>query len=90
MQITPEKRLALAITAIAALLATTDADPAAAAAAAMAIAKRSCSPPAGRPLLAIVALGERRVTIYDADGKILRAPVSTGRNGYETPPASTA
>src|SRR5215831_1944303 len=43
------------------------------------------SRPAGRPLMAIVALGEQRVTIYDADGKILRAPVSSGQTGYETP-----
>jgi hypothetical protein len=41
--------------------------------------------PVGVPLLAIVALREQRVTIYDADGKILRAPVSTGQSGYETP-----
>src|SRR5262245_46362326 len=41
--------------------------------------------PAGQPLLAIVALGEQRVTIYDAEGRILRAPVSTGQTGYETP-----
>ena len=40
---------------------------------------------AGPPLLAIVALGEQRVTIFDADGRILRAPVSTGQSGYETP-----
>src|SRR5215470_13702828 len=43
------------------------------------------SRPAGQPLLAIVALGEQRVTIYDAEGRILRAPVSTGQTGYETP-----
>ena len=41
--------------------------------------------PAGTPLLAVVALAEQRVTIFDADGKILRAPVSTGQTGYETP-----
>jgi hypothetical protein len=41
--------------------------------------------PVGVPLLAIVALREQRVTIYDADGRILRAPVSTGQSGYETP-----
>src|SRR5262245_20007912 len=41
--------------------------------------------PAGQPLLAIVALGEQRVTIYDAEGRILSAPVSTGQTGYETP-----
>lgn len=43
------------------------------------------SRPAGQPLMAIVALGEQRVTIYDAEGRILRAPVSTGQTGYETP-----
>ncbi len=36
-------------------------------------------------MLAVVALSEQHVTIYDADGKILRAPVSTGQSGYETP-----
>lgn len=43
------------------------------------------SRPAGTPLLAVVSLGEQRVTIYDADGRILRAPVSSGKRGYETP-----
>lgn len=42
--------------------------------------------PAGEPLLAIISLASQRVTIYDADGWILRAPVSSGRSGYETPP----
>src|SRR5207247_4898072 len=40
---------------------------------------------AGTPIMAIVSLGSQRVTIYDADGWILRAPVSSGRKGYETP-----
>jgi hypothetical protein len=40
---------------------------------------------AGRPVMAIVALGEQRVTIYDAEGKVLESPVSTGSTGYETP-----
>jgi L,D-transpeptidase-like protein len=40
---------------------------------------------AGAPILAIVSLSEQRVAIYDADGKILQAPVSTGATGYETP-----
>jgi F0F1-type ATP synthase epsilon subunit len=35
--------------------------------------------------MAIVALGEQRITVYDAQGKILQAPVSTGQTGYETP-----
>src|SRR5262245_66353217 len=43
------------------------------------------SRPAGTPFLAVVSLSRQRVTIYDADGWILRAPVSTGRTGYETP-----
>jgi len=44
------------------------------------------SRPAGQPLMAIVSIGEQRVTIYDAQGRILRAPVSSGQTGYETPP----
>ena len=43
------------------------------------------SRPVGPPIMAIVALSEQHVTIYDAEGKILRAPVSTGQSGYETP-----
>jgi hypothetical protein len=40
---------------------------------------------AGEPLVAIVSLSKQRITIYDADGWILRAPVSSGQTGYETP-----
>jgi hypothetical protein len=40
---------------------------------------------AGPPVMAIVSLGRQRVTVYDADGWIMRAPVSSGRPGYETP-----
>src|SRR2546430_6239121 len=40
---------------------------------------------AGEPVLAIVSLREQRVTIYDANGWILRAPVSSGQKGRETP-----
>ncbi len=39
----------------------------------------------GTPLLAVVGLAEQRVSIYDAKGKILESPVSTGQTGYETP-----
>jgi hypothetical protein len=42
-------------------------------------------PLGGPPVMAVVALSEQHVTIYDAEGKILRAPVSTGQSGYETP-----
>jgi hypothetical protein len=43
------------------------------------------SRPAGTPLMAIIALRNQRITIYDAKGWILRAPVSSGQTGYETP-----
>jgi len=39
----------------------------------------------GEPVLALVSLDDQRVTIYDADGAILRAPVSSGQTGLETP-----
>ncbi|HZV21626.1 MAG TPA: L,D-transpeptidase family protein, partial [Hyphomicrobiales bacterium] len=41
--------------------------------------------PTNSPLLAVVALAEQHITVYDATGKILQAPVSTGATGYETP-----
>src|ERR1700681_3704748 len=40
---------------------------------------------AGEPIMAIVSSKSRQVTFYDADGWILRAPVSTGTTGRETP-----
>ena len=40
---------------------------------------------AGEPIMAIVSIKNQRVTFYDADGWILRAPVSTGTTGRETP-----
>ncbi len=40
---------------------------------------------AGEPIIAIVSIKSQQVTIYDADGWILRAPVSTGTTGRETP-----
>ena len=43
------------------------------------------SRPVGPPLLAIVALRNQHITIYDADGWIMRAPISSGQTGYETP-----
>jgi hypothetical protein len=41
--------------------------------------------PAGEPIMAIVSIKTQQVTFYDADGWILRAPVSTGVSGRETP-----
>jgi L,D-transpeptidase catalytic domain len=40
---------------------------------------------AGEPIMAIVSLRSQRITVYDADGWILRAPVSSGQKGRETP-----
>ncbi len=40
---------------------------------------------AAEPIMAIVSIKSQQVTFYDADGWILRAPVSTGVTGRETP-----
>src|SRR5471032_785927 len=40
---------------------------------------------AGEPIMAIVSIKTQQVTFYDAEGWILRAPVSTGTTGRETP-----
>jgi L,D-transpeptidase catalytic domain len=39
----------------------------------------------GGPIMAIVSLQHQQITIYDAKGWILRAPVSSGQKGRETP-----
>src|ERR1700730_17418251 len=41
--------------------------------------------PTGATLMAIFSLSNQRVTVYDAYGWILRAPVSSGQTGYEPP-----
>ena len=40
---------------------------------------------AGEPIMAIISLKSQQVTFYDTEGWILRAPVSTGIAGRETP-----
>ena len=40
---------------------------------------------AGEPIMAIVSIKSQQVTFYDAEDWILRAPVSTGVTGRETP-----
>ncbi len=40
---------------------------------------------ADEPIMAIVSISTQKVTFYDADGWIYRAPVSTGIKGRETP-----
>lgn len=39
----------------------------------------------GQAMLAVVSLDDQRVTIYDSQGPIFKAPVSSGQTGYETP-----
>ncbi len=39
----------------------------------------------GAPVMVIVSLSRQTATVYDARGKMLEAPVSTGQVGYETP-----
>ena len=39
----------------------------------------------GEPIMAIVSIKSQKVTIYDAEGWVLRAPVSSGTKGRETP-----
>jgi hypothetical protein len=79
-------RAAVALAAIAALTALT-------LTATAAVKKARPAPPteataprdAGEPIMAIVSIKTQQVTFYDADGWILRAPVSTGTKGRETP-----
>ena len=40
---------------------------------------------AGEPIMAIVSIKSQQITVYDADGWIFKAPVSTGTKGRETP-----
>src|SRR5271156_4910425 len=80
---------AIVILAAAALTALTAAPPPADAAANQARPARATEATAprdaGEPVMAIVSIKSQQVTIYDADGWILRAPVSTGTTGRETP-----
>src|SRR5882757_3905220 len=39
----------------------------------------------GEPIMAVVSIKSQQVTFYDTEGWILRAPVSTGTTGRETP-----
>jgi hypothetical protein len=72
--------------ATAALTALIPAPPAAASQAGAARAAETTAPrPAAEPIMAIVSIKSQHVTFYDADGWILRAPVSTGTTGRETP-----
>src|SRR5258707_11589468 len=48
------------------------------------VESRTASEPM-EPIMAIVSLRNQRITVYDAKGWILRAPVSSGQKGRETP-----
>ncbi len=39
----------------------------------------------GEPIMAIVSIKSQQIKLYDADGSIMQAPVSTGTEGRETP-----
>ena len=44
-------------------------------------------PPPPSPMLAVVGLREQRITVYDSTGaRMLESSVSSGADGYETPP----
>jgi hypothetical protein len=73
------------LAATAALTALTMAPPANAAARPARSTETAAPRDAGEALMAIVSIKSQHVTIYDADGWILRAPVSSGTTGRETP-----
>jgi hypothetical protein len=80
----PQRAARLAMAAIAALIVAPD--PAGAASRHAERAVEAVAPrEAGAPIMAIVSLKSQQVTIYDAEGWILRAPVSSGQKGRETP-----
>ena len=76
-----------ALVTLAAMAALTALSPGAAATQARAAPPTEATAPrdAGEPIMAIVSIKTQQVTFYDADGWILRAPVSTGVKGRETP-----
>jgi hypothetical protein len=76
----------LAVIAAAAAVVIAAQDPAGAASSHTERAIETVAPrAAGTPIMAIVSLKSQQITIYDADGWILRAPVSSGQKGRETP-----
>jgi lipoprotein-anchoring transpeptidase ErfK/SrfK len=79
--------IALAILAALSPLTTSPADAQAKKAAARPAQPAEATAPrqAGEAIMAIVSIKSQKVTIYDADGWILSAPVSTGTKGRETP-----
>src|SRR4051812_31521806 len=73
------------IVTLAAMLAFAAVGPATAAKQARQPAEAVAPREAGEPIMAIVSIKSQQVTLYDAEGWIFRAPVSTGTTGRETP-----
>jgi hypothetical protein len=73
------------LTAMAALTALTDVAAAAKKERPASATEATAPRQAGEPIMAIVSIKTQHVTFYDADGWIVRAPVSTGTTGRETP-----
>src|SRR6476659_4417742 len=71
----------LAVASLAALIAAGDPAGARSGLSESSVESRS----AGDPIMAIISLRNQRITVYDAKGWILRAPVSSGQKGRETP-----
>jgi hypothetical protein len=78
-------RAIVTLAATAAMMALTAAPPADAAPKQARPTEAAAPREAGEPIMAIVSIKSQQVTFYDADGWILRAPVSTGTTGRETP-----
>ena len=74
-----------ALVTLAAMAALTALSPGAAAPRAAQIKAETAPRTAGEPIMAIVSISTQKVTFYDADGWIYRAPVSTGIKDRETP-----
>ena len=74
-------RAAIAFASLAALISSTGLTEAAKLRDEQSLAPRS----AGEPIMAIVSLRDQQITVYDGKGWIMRAPVSSGQKGRETP-----
>ena len=74
-------RVVTAFASLAALISTNDLTQAAKLRNEPSVAMR----PAGEPIMAVVSLREQQITVYDDKGWIMRAPVSSGQKGRETP-----
>lgn len=71
----------IAFASLAALIAASDLTDAARLRHEQSVAMR----PGGEPIMAIVSLRDQQITVYDDKGWIMRAPVSSGQKGRETP-----